>query len=435
MCKTSNAGTRTAAPASEQLRVIEKPAATPIVKVPGLFPTAYTLLTHTTNTTSLLYTGFETVRAKTKYKKLPFALIDYTSTQPVYFGNRDREQTFVASLAKIGVLFAALWLRKTVRENARNSTATSLTAVLDELEVKWSQVEKPFPTRFKKNVVPSKTWPPNLKEIFTGTKLPGGEWSLDFTSAHDFVGAGRAASLLILAPIDEMPEGSTASKNAKRTAVNNLGFRERLELMTGWSNNLAAASCINALGYQFLNGSLMNAGLYDDDKTTGGGLWISKNYDGVQDGSDFQQVTAQAATAQVAANCMWLAANNQLIDAAASADWLLIMDKQTYTNMPNPVPSYTRSFIGDELYGTRNLVLTRLNSKIGIYYLKKKVNGQDVYYGFRYSDVANVAEAENNGTVLKYVIAICFSGTTDATTKVLQDLSWELTGVIKAAYA
>lgn len=433
MCTTTNRTTQTASPAAAELIDIPKTPAPPPPPPPGLFPPAHTLLANNDADTSPLAAAFKAVKAKTKYKNLPFAIIDYTTTSPVYFGHNDRKQTFVASHAKIGILFAALWLRKTARENAVQSTAADLNGVLAELTTKWSQEAKPFPDRFKKNTVTSTTWPPNLAKIFTGKKNANGKWILDFTSDHEFRGTARAASLALLAPIDEMPEKTSAAKNAKRTKINSLGFRDQLELMVGWSDNLAAAACTNAMGYQFVNGCLEAAGLYNRDKTTGGGLWISLNYDGAHDGNDFQSVTAQGSTAQVSANCFWLAANNRLLDADASADWQLMTDKPAYTDDPDPIPSYTRSFVADQLAGSRNLPLKKVNAKIGIYYLQKTENGQKVYYNFHYSDAANIHEAHAS-SLLKYVIAICFSGITDSDTSNLQALAFDLEKAIKSAH-
>ncbi|MFC5412209.1 hypothetical protein ACFPMF_22985 [Larkinella bovis] len=430
MCTTTRS--QTTAP-REKVRKISKPVATaPPGPPPGLFPPVHPVLDYNAITGSILAHDFEVLKAKNKYKRLPFSLIDYTGSEVFYLGNNDKKQTFVASMAKIGVLFAALWLRKTVRENARKSTATTLSAVLDELTANWSQEEKPFPDRFKKNVVPSKTWPPNLNDIFDGKRLPNGEWQLDFKADHDFKAPNRAASLLALDPFDKMPVKTEAQKKAKRAVVNPLGFRDRLELMIGWSDNIAAASCINALGYQFINGCLEKAGFYQRDETTGGGLWVSRNYDGIQDGSDFQGVSPQGGTAQIVGSCMWLAANLKLIDADASKDWLLMMDKPDYTDQADPIPSYTRSFIGDELDRTQHLTLKKLNSKIGIYYKVTVINGQEHYSDFHYSDVANIVQ--NDIGLVKYVIAICFSGLTDNPPQVLQDLAFELATIIESAH-
>ncbi|MBX3252640.1 MAG: hypothetical protein KF862_00760 [Chitinophagaceae bacterium] len=431
MCKTTNRATHTASPAEKDLIEIEK--VVPAQPPPGLFPPAHTILSANADTASPFFTAFAAVKAKSKYRSLPFAVIDYTNAaSPLYLGNNDKKPFFVASLAKIGALFAALWLRKTARANIRKSAASTFAEALEELKAKWTLEEKPFPDRFKKNVIPSATWPPKLEDIFTGNKLPNGDWTLDFTADLPFKGPDRAGSLEVLKPIDKMPEGSTATKKAKRTRINGLGFRDRLELMIGWSSNLAAASCINALGYQFINGCLESAGFYNRNKTTGGGLWLSRNYDGLFDGSDFQGKTQQGATAQAAANCMWLAAAKQLIDVEASEDWLLMMDKETYTDKPAPVPVFTRSFIGDELV-KQGLLLKELNSKIGIYYkTTKDSGGNEIYSDFHYSDVANVEESDPAKGLLKYVIAICFSGSTDNDAKVLFDLSFELEKAVKA---
>ena len=64
---------------------------------------------------------------------------------------------------------------------------------------------------------------------------------------------------------------------------------------------------------------------------------MSKNYDRLGgDGSDFQQVSPQSTTAQIAANAMWLAVKNLLIDQESSEDWMLMTEKAYYTNNPNP---------------------------------------------------------------------------------------------------
>ena len=427
MCTTTN---RTQTASREKVRQIIKP--TIAGPPPGLFPTPFILLDNNTDENSILRQEFDFVKAKTKFKKLPFALIDYTGSTPFYLGHNDKKQTFIASMAKIGVLFSALWLRKTARENARKSTANTLFEVLDELTTKWTLLPKPFPERFIKNKIPSKTWPPNLKDIFDGQKLPNGEWKLDFKSDHNFKLPDRRDSLASLNTFAGMSEKTAALKKAKRAAINPLGFRDRLELMTSWSDNIAAASCINALGYQFINGCLEKAGFYNRDKTTGGGLWMSLNYDGAPDGSDFQQTTAQGGTAQVVANTMWLAVNKKLIDLEASEDWLMMTDKQTFTDQQNPIPSNSTTIIGEMLFREQNLNIKKLNSKIGIYYETKKVGGQEVDSNFHYSDVANVVQ--NDIGLVKYVIAICFSGNTDLPARVLKELAFELATVIESEH-
>jgi hypothetical protein len=290
MCTTTN---RSQTASKDKLRRIIKPTA-PVNPgpPPGFFPTPFTLLNDNADPNSVLAQEFAHLKTISKYKNLPFALIDFTGNQPVYLGNNDKKQTFIASMAKIGVLFAALWLRKTVRENARKSTAATLTEVLDELTAKWANEPKPFSERFKKNTIPSSTWPPDLKQIFQGKRLPNGDWQLDFKEDHNFKMPDRRASLAALNTFAKMSEKTEALKKLKRAAINPLGFRDRLELMIGWSDNIGAASCINTLGYQFINGCLEKAGLYNRDKTTGGGKWMSLNYDGALDGLDFQKTTA-----------------------------------------------------------------------------------------------------------------------------------------------
>jgi hypothetical protein len=129
---------------------------------------------------------------------------------------------------------------------------------------------------------------------------------------------------------------------------------------------------------------------------------------------------------------MWLAATNKLIDTDASHDWLMMTDKQTFTDMPDPLPSNSTSIIGEELSMARLLNIKKLNSKIGIYYDTKIVNGQPVESNFHYSDVAYIVQDDIG--IVKYVIAICFSGNTDRPARVLKDLAFELATIIESEH-
>jgi Beta-lactamase enzyme family len=367
------------------------------------FPAAPYALTFSA-TPQILSNSFAAITAQPKFKGLRFALIDLTDTQPVYLGNNDVIQTFIASTAKIAVMYAALELRKAVQNNMRSVAGVDGDAKLKQLEAIWATSPKPYPNRS------GGPWPPRLSNIFEPTAATNGAWKVDFRSDHDFREPNRTKSLNTIATLHDKP------------SLVNLKFRDRMELMIGWSDNNATATCINDMGFQYLNGVLAAAGFYDKKAkaTDGGGLWIGSNYGTFpglssrfqpNDGIDYQGITNQGSTAQVLARYMALVASKTLVDATAS-DEILIMTDRSYART---VTGFNTRWIRDELENKgRNVI--EVHAKVGF------------TSGF-WSTAAYIIE-NRNGKVLKYVIACSFS----PTQQTLKDLAVELSDAIATAH-
>ncbi|MBX2924031.1 MAG: serine hydrolase [Chitinophagaceae bacterium] len=401
MCKTTNRATQTASPGEKELIQIQKQPA-PSQPPPGLFPPVQTFVIN--GVPSQIMTGtFNTVKANAKFKDLRFALLDVTGSAPVYLGHNDTKHTFIASTAKIAVLFAAFWLRKTVRENAKGVNATDKNALFDGLKISWVGAAQKYPGKFSGHA-----WPPDLHTIFNATKKGNGEWEIDFTSDFDYSEPARGESLL-----------NVADQHGKSlNVINGLGFRDRLELMIGWSDNNAAGSCINALGFQFVNGCMSAAGFFDENSTTIGGLWLSGNYAGTSFENDFknnnpQKITTQGGNAEVLARFMALLIKRKLADAETSQEMLMVMDRIVADELWDK--EYNTSWIRDELE-KKGRVITQCFAKVGV-------------FGANFSEAAYLSEDTDAG-MLRYAI-----GCSRAPSKQrLKDLAVALANVVAAGH-
>ena len=381
--------TASKAPGTQKVApIVKRPPPPP----PGLFPTAYAITLDPVPAT--MTTAFNTIENKAAYKDVFFALVDMTGPNPIYFGHKDEKQTFIASTAKFAVLYVAIWLRYTLRENAKHITAVDIPDLTNKLKALFNGVARPFGTRFS-----SHTWPPDIDNIFEITGNPAQGWKVEFTQDRNYSGANRATSLTALGP----SHGSTLS------VMKTLGFRDCLELMVGWSDNNATARCINSLGFDYINETFIRGGFYDKNPTTGGGLWISRNYAGLNIGSDFQGVSSQSGNAKQLARLMTLAVQKKLVDLRGSNDLLDISDKV------NQVTGAISSWIYNKLL-SKGKTITEAYSKLG-----------DAL-GLR-SEITYINETLN-GKSLKYVISIARS--TSSTT--IENLGVELAGMIAAAH-
>jgi Beta-lactamase enzyme family len=97
-----------------------------------------------------------------------------------------------------------------------------------------------------------------------------------------------------------------------------LGFRDRLKLMIANSNNKAAASCIDDMGFQYVNGALASERLFDEK--SGMGLWIALDYGGHAWGKHVSGGWAQGATAKAVARFLALLERKKLVDAQSSEE-------------------------------------------------------------------------------------------------------------------
>jgi hypothetical protein len=228
---------------------------------------------------------------KPPFSQMGIALVDLSrAPQMSYAGWNDTRQIYVASLAKIGAMFAAFQLRQSVRAAAKQVPVADADKVFDAITAAWtpavSSRTKGRPADF-----------PRLENIFSISGNQG-NWTIDFTDAQkDWPEIKKIG--------DKLPTG--------------LGFRDRMKLMIANSNNHAAASCIDDIGFQYLNGALAAVGLFSAG-AGGGGLWIALDYGGHWWGKVAGGGWAQGATASAVAGLLALLETKRLVDAEASKE-------------------------------------------------------------------------------------------------------------------
>src|SRR5262249_32639664 len=263
-----------------------------------------------------LNTAISHLKTDPALKDLCLAVIDLSGT-PSYAGFTDAAMLYVGSLQKISAMYAAFELRSRVRKHVRAAVDAGITMVNN-----WRQV-------IINNL--KTVWQPKLNRAFPS--LPSGFPKLDeifmFSSTGDvdFRSSGETQ-----AQLDAISEG----------AIANLSFLECLKLMVRWSDNHAAARCILALSYPYINGALGAAEFFSpaSSGTPARGLWLSGNYDNihkdwlddptVNDARAGQPKTPRwvmgrpktnfAATARQVARLMALIELDKLVDAEASAE-------------------------------------------------------------------------------------------------------------------
>jgi len=169
------------------------------------------------------------------FSTMGIALVDLTHAPPgsgyanliTYAGWRDQEQFYVASLAKIAIILAAHRLLACFRAAARQSKATDAEKLIKDVTDAW----KPAVSR---RIAGRPADFPKFERIF---QIAGkaGAWTIDFDSTfHGHM----------------------------------VGIVE--------NDNRSANYCIEAIGFQYINGTLIHEGLYDEQRKRG--LWLGGGY-------------------------------------------------------------------------------------------------------------------------------------------------------------
>jgi hypothetical protein len=185
------------------------------------------------------------------------------------------DERFAASLVKIAALFAAFRLRHNVRAAAGEVDADDGKQLFQAITDDWKPVVQTAVPAGKPDF-------PHLDRIFTPAGGRAG-WSVDFTPT----------------------------------------FAKHLRAMIEHSNNHSAAFCIDAIGFQYLNGALAAEGLYSDQF---GGLWLGANYAGRHWMLEpISRKTHQGATAKAVAHFLTLLEENRLVDPDSSEEMRVLM--------------------------------------------------------------------------------------------------------------
>lgn len=216
----------------------------PAPRVP-LFPTAVApVLTVDSKLQAALANAIAAVETRHRLRPgsfpIPFAIAEVTASRPFAFaGHRENEMDYIASEAKVQVMFTAYALRDLAR---RFATARGITAPADL----FTQLARDVTPLLRSTVprivsatnITDRHRDPSYTAALVATVNPVGPVSVEFTSA----------------------------------------FRSDLERMIVVSDNSAAGRCVRAVGYAYLNGVLQACGLFDATNDTG--LWEAADFHG-----------------------------------------------------------------------------------------------------------------------------------------------------------
>jgi hypothetical protein len=239
--------------------------------------------------------------ARKDFPGMGIAVVDLTissrtGTSPgfiSYGGADDNIERYAGSMPKIAAMYAGYRLRERLNNAAGALAATKADDVFAEVEAAWKPV---ISTAYPKKPPDF----PKLKRIFKVIGGPGA-WTFAFTNSN--------------------MDWNTLNGLHEHALPAGMGFRDRMKLSIGWSDNDATGSLVEDLGRQYINGALAAEGLYD--RTSNKGLWLSGNYDGVASGAwetKPDSGDAQGATAATTAAFLMLMDTNRLVDAPSSTD-------------------------------------------------------------------------------------------------------------------
>lgn len=224
-----------------------------------------------------------------------FALADITSAAGSFpFAGHDADVTdYVASEAKIAVMFAAYALRHAVRQAA----AFGLTANPGELLARFKAVADPIIRSFVGRIATA--------PLEDRHRLPRYDDVLKVT-------AGAAGLDVQFTP----------------------AYLHALDLMIIPSDNRGAGTCVHGLGYGFLNGALQAAGFFEPAAARG--LWVAGDYLDLGSPGKYPAVrvpavndgnAAQAGSARQVARLMALIETGRLLDPPACNEMRVRLEK------------------------------------------------------------------------------------------------------------
>jgi hypothetical protein len=336
-----------------------------------------------------------------RFGALSFAvalLDDPTLTRIPYFGWNDDKQKFGASLVKVAAMTAAFALRDAVQRAAKDQAAEGAEELFKLIGSNWKEeVSKAFPEG-------KPDFPNLLGSNLAGSKLTGifaavaagneGQWTIDFTSKE--IPAATDDPLGARDPNERRKEYSRIHDAPKNKKPKDLKFRERMEFMIDWSDNWFAGTCIDDLGFQYINKCMGSLGLFDPKQQRG--LWLSSNYDGRSWGKKPQPPgnTPLGATARAVMKFLVALDTNKLISPEASQEMRQLTNKTDFDHPP---------FAGVESLVKKALHDADPPRNFKVPYSKVGYNRQNGSY-VNCSDCALVSRELENGSTKRYGIVI-----------------------------
>jgi hypothetical protein len=392
---------------------------------------------------------------KPKIEELRFALVDLSEgklLQPDFAGHKLTTQGGLGSTAKLGVMFAAFQLLNDLNVFSKQNPGLADAADLfSAIRTEWGQSQALSPTPVVKQLHPGDANVPKMELQDRLVKI-----EKTFNSAfrfplplHSQIGPPRLEKMFTASrqgssgPLQVQFLGPLVNTDATQTFINTtpdnlekvrqLSFGERMFIMIDDSDNAASQSCVEDVGYLYINSSLWQSDIFSPQR--GGGLWVASSFrdknlrwvetpvpDKLQPANDSFTSCTPAAIAAI----LTLIEQNRLINQDLSGQMRALLSKfktgpkRVIKGKLTPVGSYTRSYFKqglqfmdpDAVTRVRRFTLDDCCSKLGI--------------GNKFSDAA-IIKRTDRGKKLHYVAAAFDDEVTDK----LHELSVQLDMVIQ----
>lgn len=283
--------------------------------------------------------NFQSISSNPRFA-ISIVAIDEIDTAPTFrcAGYHDKEVHYSASLLKVAAMYAAFQIRQSARNFALSTFTTTPSELFAQMSLAFDYyIDTAVPLISNDAAIqPSMKTPKYVKILDTSPQNDGG-YTFEFT------------------PL----------------------FLDNMEKMIINSDNSAAATCIQNLGYSWINGALTQGGFFDSN--TNLGIWLAGTFTGswpyvrvlsVNDG-----LVAQATTCFDLANLYALIfrrtqSDNSHVDKASCEQMLQLLGEATKKD-----PSWmTRDDIRPN-----GIIFSETHTKIGVGPLKKENGGFEVY--------------------------------------------------------
>jgi hypothetical protein len=212
------------------------PIATPSTVVPLFQPAPKATFTADSKLQSALNGAISAL----KDPSVPISIVDLGATVAGgasfrFAGASDDEEDYIASEAKVGILYAAYVFRDMVRRFNSANAPTNQADLFKQLRDTMTPMIVAAVPRVLGGTVPSSHRLPSYEKVLTTTQV-GGSLVVDFRT----------------------------------------DFSKSLDDMIIPSDNNAARQCVHGLGFSYLNGALAAGGFFDD--STGRGVWVGGDF-------------------------------------------------------------------------------------------------------------------------------------------------------------
>jgi hypothetical protein len=257
---------------------------------------------------------------------VPVTIADVTAgTSPFPMaGHFDSEVDYIASEAKVPVMYAAFELRAMARRFAAANPAIPAAQILSQVAAVQDRLFlRAVPRLNAATSITDVHRRPSYSKMFTA----GAGGAIDFTA----------------------------------------GYAAALHEMIVSSSDADAATCVHGVGYSYLNGTLSAGGFISASRTAPAGIWVAGDYTfghgwpyvrGVTSANDGP--AAFAGTTRQLARMLTLISTGELVDSASSGEMAALLGEAAHGTGGNPPPDWPWTALGKPRIPLEKFVLNKV---------------------------------------------------------------------------